>query len=401
MTTVPFGTVTIGRISFREDWLVQQDNQGVLALAGQDTSVKNTLSGVTWLGDELMALQQTVVPIVFTSKSSLNGFYLIGQVQVNENRYEDNNGLTVAVIDWTVAATRIGIASEVLVESRMVGNGRKTDFNTLTPQKWHAPAIGAVSYYTGPTIPGYLDRVGSAGAVRAFLAVPQNPQWSIDPTGYFKGSAALTVASKVRSGLAVPNTPTDWSLDNTLFRISAGVGASHTFEASCWNGSAWTPNKNIYVKVGSTTFDTPVNMTVLRNDAEHVILRLEYDLNPGRTFIDIGLRRGSRFAEFYVQTSTSSSIFLGVNTAEAGTSITGALTAAANDANGQRYVMGSAHTFTANTVSGNISVATVTSMDAFFGFQVGGGAAVAGDLAADLVNQYLGLQAQSTRLVRR
>jgi hypothetical protein len=96
-------------------------------------------------------------------------------------------------------------------------------------------------------------------------------------------------------------------------------------------------------------------------------VRLLYAMALGRFTVDLTLRRGSRFVELYVQGQTSSTLKAVLTTPEASTAGTGFVRVTANDANGNRAIVGSARTFTADTTNGGLSKASTTTLDAFLG----------------------------------
>jgi hypothetical protein len=75
--------------------------------------------------------------------------------------------------------------------------------------------------------------------------------------------------------------------------------------------------------------------------------------------------------------------------------------ASSNDADGNKYVVGSSKSFTADTAIGGVSKASVTALDAFVGVVAGGTGAVTGDQAANLFAQYLGSSTEVVAAVRR
>lgn len=79
---------------------------------------------------------------------------------------------------------------------------------------------------------------------------------------------------------------------------------------------------------------------------------------------------------------------------------TGYIVATANDADGNRAVMGSPRTFTGST-TGGITKAASTAFAFWVGVVLDGAAPLAGDAATDLRNQYIGALAEQTLAVKR
>jgi len=246
-----------------------------------------------------------------------------------------------------------------------------------------------------------LRGIEGGGSIRTYLSLPANvdPRWGCDPTGYLSGAASIRIGGVERAGtnILVSGT-TGWELSNGLVRVRP-LAASGLLSIDAWDNPAWS-NKgwDIYLNgVAMTPADLSA-LTVLRNDPEAVTIRLVRtpSSNSGRTYVDLLLRRGSRFVEAYVQHETSTTILIRLNTTTASTAGTGHVVQTANDADGNRAIIGSARTFTADTVNGGLSKAATSTLDAFIGVVFGGGAPASGDAAADLTNQYIGAMAEAT-----
>jgi hypothetical protein len=182
--------------------------------------------------------------------------------------------------------------------------------------------------------------------------------------------------------------------------IQASAGSGVTWQVGCWDGAAWD-NRNFSFNVGAST-GTPVltfeSASIIRNDYEAATVRLMEDKAPGRVVVDLTVRRGSRFLEASVRSDRSTVLAFYRSGAEAGTSpaSSGYIRATANDPNGHRYVIGSARSFTPLTTQGGITKTSATSLDFFFGFEVGGSAAQTGDDAATMVSHYLTAMSEVT-----
>jgi hypothetical protein len=178
------------------------------------------------------------------------------------------------------------------------------------------------------------------------------------------------------------------------------LAALGVLEISSWSGGAWRA-KNWDVQFDAVSFGVPDAVSILRNEPEMAVVRLIRSLSSVRITIDVTLRRGSRFAELYVQTATSGTIKAVLSTAEAGTAGTGFVSRTADDANGNRYIVGSTRTLTSDVVNGGISKAATVVMDIVIGSVIGGGAPLTGDAAVDLMKQYIGAPSESVSGVTR
>jgi hypothetical protein len=142
-------------------------------------------------------------------------------------------------------------------------------------------------------------------------------------------------------------------------------------------------------------------ISILRNDYEMISLRMVKHLTIGRLILDMTLRRGMRFIEVYVQRYAADRIGIVRTVTTASTATSGYVVATANDPAGNRGVVGSARTFTADTINGGITKSATTTLDAMIGVVMNGGSALAGDAAVDLYAQYLGAPGEIVRGVRR
>lgn len=187
-----------------------------------------------------------------------------------------------------------------------------------------------------------------------------------------------------------------WELGNGLLRVTQG--ASSTLTVGAWDGTAYDLVEwNVSTTAASSS---PVPgwdaVTVLRNDYELATVRLARGTTPGasaagRTLLDLTLRRGARFVEATLQTDASSTYGVYRAVTEAGTSpaSSGYVSATANDAAGNRYIVMTPRNFTALTTVGGMSASAATRRDFALGAVLGGSAAISGDAASAMVSQYL------------
>ena len=399
-----WGELKLGRVVTKETHTlirsVDVDGLQTLQLTGQDTypGAGMTLARVQANNDDMMSLLDKTIPIVFQNKTEHNGYYIVTGVEVDKLYWVGEAARSA----WTMAVRLVGPDNAVDIESRVANVIRANDF-ALTGTRWHAPPIGHYGYFTGSSLPsGSVVRTGEDGAHTVYLGVPANisPRWGCAVGNYSAGRVRLFVGGIERSGANIAVPATSWQLSNGLLRItpltSGGQLLVESHDGTQWEGKQWH-----IAKGGATTsLGTFDSATVLRNDPEVIVIRLVRNSSPGRTYVDLTLRRGSRFVEVYLQTDSSTTLGAYLNTNEAFTNGTGVNTATANDAAGNKAVIGSARTYTANA-NGGLSKATVTKMDLWIGSVVGGTGAVAGDAANDLRDQYIGTMAESTRAGKR
>jgi hypothetical protein len=339
--------------------------------------------------------------VVCSDKADLNGYYVVTDSSTSEINW---NG-EMATVDWTVNLMRAGTDTEIDVESRLTGGTRVNSFSA-TGVRWHAPALAAYAYFSAAgNAPTVVSRTGLDGAMSIYTSLPTPciPRWGCAVGSYLTGRARFLDANGFeRSGIQLPTTAAGWTLHNGLVRVSPLVVGTGVLSIDAWTGGSWQ-SKNWDLQYAGSSLGQPLTISLLRNEPEIIVARLLWSTTGGRVTADVTLRRGSRFAEFYIQAQTSGTIKIVRGTAEAGTN-GGAgeyVSATANDGAGNRYIAGSAKTNTQDLVNGGLSVAAAVSLDAFVGVVAGGSGAVSGDQAADLYGQYLGAPAELVQGVRR
>jgi hypothetical protein len=397
---VTYTNITIGRMTLRETFDLNANissgtDTRTLVLSGEESYPPlATVAEVQRRNEDILGLQNRLVPIRFGTKSDHDGWYRITDVNTAPRNYQNSE---LVAFGWGINAERIGPENAVDLESRITGIARLNDHG-LTGERWHAPAGGAYAYYTGTSQPsGAVSRSTSDGvAVSAWRSVPAsaNPRWAVTLANYGNGRARVKVdgAERVASNISVGAS--SWVLENGLVSASmAGPAASATLNVANWDGStwdstAWNINLGASTGTGVTSFDAA---TVLRNDYEVCTVRLVKDRNPGRTLLDLTLRRGSRVVEGYLQTDSSTLLAVYLKTGQTSTAgaSTGYVVATSNDAQGNKVVVGSARSFTGMTSQGGLNKAAAVKLDFYIGAVVGGSGAPSGDAASTLNAHYL------------
>lgn len=396
MATIQFGKLVLTE---SENYPQITDNNAVLQINGAETVTGGTNPVVAPLVKKIhldfISLVSLFIPVVFTNKTEYNGYYIVQEA--TDSIEHLNQG--VAVITWQLKLLRVGETQEVDIESRINGPQTRTNANSTTGTRWHAPPIGATAYYTGATQPSSVNRTGTDGTVTTYIGIPLGtyPRYAIGPVSYALGRCRFfDNTQRERVGIGFENSATGWAIDNSLVRMDITPG-SGVIEVGCY-----TPALGMYafkdwdIRVNGVSLgQNPVSCGLLRNDYECVSIRVTWNLTPsGRTQVDFTLRRGSRFIEAYVQTSYSTTIAFYRGQVEAAiqgaSPYAGTLRASVNDVAGNRYVVGSMLAPTVDLANGGISVASTTTMDAFIGAEAGGSGAVTNDTASTLTTQYVG-----------
>lgn len=400
-----WGVIAIDRFTVVEN-LTADESGGVdrkVSLEGQESSPPSTTDECVNHHEQVKAMEAgKLVPVVFTDKTGSNGYYTVDSSSSTLTDYQGE----LQMADWKISLNRMGSESEVDLQSRLTGAVRRNDFS-LTGEKWHAPSIGHYAYYTGSTSPSIMTRTGADGAMTVYRNVPANvsPKWGCPVEDYNGGRVRVIDYGLVGSGSELegvdrPVGVATWSLGNALVNVtptsSAGVLDVQAYSGGAWHSKLWR----------LTLAGSPVaawdSASLLRNDQEQCVVRLVASRSPGRVVLDLTLRRGSRVLEGYLQSGSSATLGCALATAETNvnTSASGYMTATANDADGNRFVCGSARSFTGST-TGAITKSSATFLDFFLGAVIAGGSAVSGDTATDLRNQYIGALAESTHAVKR
>ncbi len=403
-----YGTVQVGRLILRETVDAKADihaghGERTLSLSGQESYPPLTVAQLRQRQEDLMTMRGSIQPIIFRDKSYHNGYYKVVDTGVAATDWQGE----VVKFDWTIRAEYIGPDTATDIESRLTGISRFNDFGQTGAGHWHAPSVGATSYYTSGEQPaGTIVRSTTDGNINVYSGLPTgiNPRWQVSVTDYLKGRSRVIMAGQERTGTNMQSVAPSgsWELNNGLLKLERRSGGG--FTQGVWNGTAWE-SKNWNVSVGSSAtnlgdFDV---MAVIRNDFEMVTLRLTKSRTPGRTDLDLTLRRGSRFIEGFLQTDFSTTIGVGLNSNEASTAPAsgGYVVATSNDADGNRTIFGTARTFVSQLTRGGLHKTATTSLDFYVGSVFAGGSAQTGDAAADLQAQYIGAMAEVTIAVRR
>lgn len=390
-----FGDVIIGRLTLREALTsAVEQSSGSLALTGQEAAPPLTEAAVTAIQDDIRGLAGDFVPVRWTDKSSFDGYYVVADTSAELMDWQGE----MVTCGWSINLLRVGSDSEVDVEARLAGPLTRVNDFSVVGERWHAPPIGHAAYWSGNATPSTMTRASSDGAITVYRGVPvlTSPRYACQVGDYLAGRVRISDAGRERTGTVWPVSPGGWELSNGIVRVTVAADA---LSVGAWTGGAWA-EKPWNVLLNGVALGAPDAATVLRNEPECVIVRLLWSLTVGRATCDLTIRRGARFVELYVRTSTAATIKVARTTSDTGTSATGYVIGTANDSDGNRYLVGSARTFVPD-VTGGISKASATAMDAFIGVELAGTAAVSGDTATDVHKAYLASPAESTRGARR
>jgi hypothetical protein len=398
-------TLTIGRCSG-----LRPAKMGI-SWDGDDLTIRGTI--VTASNNELRARRQQllglidnddedVFPVVYASDSALDGYYRVRSVNVSP----------VGVLSGRLANFAVGLRRVVgyrtpIVELVASSVGMTNEFGITNPQGYLAfPQAGqGVGGYNGE-----LTRSSETGGLwltganaNASFAV----QYMLAAASYYFGAATIEVLYGATWYPAVGN---QISADATSVRLSNGclrvsISATGVFTLEIWNGSAWETGAVTVSLRESTTLalDTLSQIRVVRNSPEVCTLRLEMsqsaDVVFANTTVDLTLRRGMHHVDLAMSAGIVplTSPTIGATTTMASTSVTsdGYLVQTANDASGNRLVLGmpvTGPTGAFDLVNGRVTqagIAGLTNLSAMMGLELNGTSSVAPNRAADLRDQHL------------
>lgn len=393
-----WGTLTVGRLVMRETFDATQTATG-LTIKGQESTPPLTATELEGRREDFLGITDDYVPVTCTSKARMNGFYRVTTVKAD---YFNSQGNGILTLDWSLDLERMGTEFETDHESRLSGPLTRNTSFAVTGDRWLAPPLGHYGLWAGSATPTAVTRTGADGAMLVYRGVPAtHPRWGSTPTGMLAGRVRfLDQDGRERSGVNFTPAPTGWELHNGLVSVKptavAGQFDVRSFTGG-WRSKLWTAS------AAGTPLGIPTSVTLLRNTLELIVVRVLWASSaaPGRTTADITIRRGSRFAEVYLRRDVAATLSWARSATEAGSSGTGYVRATANDADGNRYVLGSAQAFTGDLVGGGLSKAATATLDLFVGVAAAGSGAVSGDQPDNLIQQYLGSPNELVVPVRR
>lgn len=404
--TAPYGPLKVGRVTLTGPWEIpsKSGDARTLTLAGQEavsTFSAPTQAQLRAKAEGLLAQAGRVVPVVFTGFGNLDGWYRVGSPSAEESTWYD-----ITIIEWSLDLTLVGRDGDVEVESRLVG-GNRIHATGAAAELWHAPPVGADSYLAGSGSPGYVDRTSADGTVRVFRAIPAstNPRWGVAGSGYLAGAAQVTVNGDLMTGLSTVDTPTSWQASNGLIRVEPRTSAG-TLRVTSYLTSGWGTPKVFDVKRNGVSLGAAKHVTVIRNDPAEVVLRLTWDHAPARSTLDVAVKRGARHASLAAQQSNVAGAWRIDDNAGGGTvtdqlSAAGYIASTSDDADGNRWLLGTVVAATAAGTFGFVASAAAAALAGFVGVVRSGASAVAGDTAAQVNAQFLGTPSETERVIAR
>ncbi len=362
-----------------------------------------------------------VVPVVFSQDSSRNGLYRMSAPRVDSEDYVLND---TGQWDYSLTLERIGTYSSAEFQGLIDNQLKQNDHGLIASEInwWHSPPIGSIAYTNGDTAgsTGLITRTGEDGESTVAVGIPDtSPQWTIDPANYYKGGCYIAVGGQERAGFDVPLDADDWELGNHLVKVTPGLttGSSNgEIEIAHYDGAGYATAKAYAIKYASSSaIPSWDKMRIIRNTPELCIIELVQEGNEGggnkftRHNLRLAVRRGGLMVMgYYYYDGAAAAFSLDRAATEAGTAVTPtgassamAIRATSNDGDGNRYVIGSSKTNTADTTNGGLDFTSTNSFDFFISSEIDGSSAQTQDQAGNQCLQYVAVSNEQVRPVPR
>lgn len=371
---------TVGRLGID----VAVDDVTSWSESGDTVSVGLELTGSTQTElkqqrARLLALQdnpdELVVPVTWTEDDTVDGYYYV----VSASCPLTASALTALQATASLSLRKVQGYQAPRFESRTVGALRQNSSSITTSNTqpfWAIPSSASGFDGLNESQVDEQALTGDGVTMRYFTTNGANRNelfdmalsFFIPPANFYDGAARVEVESVPVIGTQVQNEPTSWTITNDLIRVSTGSTAGE-FDFEYYDGTTWqTKTFRLYEETSGSNVlgNHPHTLTVLRNGPEIVSVRLAVEGDSTGTIgdkwaytVDFSIRRGSRILEGYFNNNNINGNWgVELATAEAGTDITGAIRATANDANGDRYLLFFPHTYTADTTQGGVHCST-------------------------------------------
>lgn len=365
--------------------------------AAEATSLRNELY-------RMSEIEDMIVPVTFSPDPTINGYYRLVSVMVDI--------VETSLSGWypfSVTLDRAGSDGRIGIQARTNGGLRSNEhgITTGTYEPLSCAPPGFFAHDHGGLVWGSFNRATPDGNVKCWYIgdFDIDPIYSLAASDYYNGAAQIEVGSTLRvlAGLDCENEPADWRLSNGLVRVSPNATLPERWDISIYPGygSVWDAAKTYKFLVNGTEVDAWDSVSVIKNGPEVVVIRLLNGIS-NRLTVDITLKRGHRNVEFRVNRDAGATFKIMRATNEAGTAFTGGVRATSNDADGNRYVIGTSETPNAtDTTAGGLQSDSQQTWDFFISSELHGSGAAAPDDATSLVAQYHGYVSEVLSLVVR
>lgn len=374
----------------------------------------DSLEDAKYYRDELISMSRANCPIAFTYTGdvTLKGYCTLESASVDIDRY------TLGGISYSLDLKWLGNPGEVNLESHFSGALIENDHSiTSTTQQMHSPPRQHYAYYHTGTLTNtsrehYENQttyIKTGSNLRN-----SNASWNCEPENYYEGSVEIYAKDyhdilRLKAGRDCYNKPTDAIIQNGMIKL---VVLGDDTSQCRFTTYIYDPDLNDYSSaqtwaISATNSETEwqswQSIQILKNEPQIATIRLtthfNEDTRDGRLVFDVTLKRGSRHLEFVASQWTSQQLNIKTTAALAGTNDTGYVIATSSDNQGNKYIIGSPSTYTADTTNLGIEVSGTTAVKGFIGAEVGTGAS--GSNTADSIrDQYLDSIFETVRVVK-
>jgi len=378
------------------------------------TLAVDDLDDAKYFRDELIAMSKMNIPVAFTYTGdiTLKGYCKVESANINIERY------SLGGITYSLDILWLGAPGEVNMESHFSGALIENSHSiTSTTMQMHSPPRQHFNYYHTGTITntereiygGNNTLVKTASNLRA-----TNATWNCEPENYYEGAVEIKIKDyhdqlRLRTGRHSDNKPTDAVIQNGMMKLV--VLGDNTSQCR-FTTYIYDPDLNDYASaqtwaISATSSETEwqswQSIQILKNEPQIATIRLTTHYNAttrdGRLVFDITMKRGARSIEFVASQWTSQQLNVKSTSVLAGTNATGYVAASSSNNEGNKYLIGSPSSYTADTTNLGIEVSGTTAVKGFIGAEVGTSAAGA-DTADNIRDQYLDSIFESVRVVK-
>ena len=417
--------ITIGRLTFNSpsgiSFSSDPDNtSNTVSVSGKfinpdvTMSASNQLSEAKSFRDELMSMAKVNIPVPFTytGDTTLKGYCKVANVSIDVTK------LKMGGIGYSIELEWLGAPGEVNMESHFSGALIENDHSiTSTTMQMHAPPRQAYNYYHTGTITNTLREhyqnqsvyIKTASNLRA-----SNANWNCEPENYYEGAVEIKIKDydnnlRLKAGRDSDNKPTDAVIQNGMMKL---VVLGDDTSQCRFTTSIYDPDSDDYGSAqtwaisatnSATEWQSWQSIQILKNEPQIATIRLtthyNADTKDGRLVFDVTMKRGARSIEFVASQWTSQQLNVKSVSALAGTNSTGYVIASSSNGEGNKYMIGSPSTYTADTTNLGIEVSGTTAVKGFIGAEVGASASGA-NTADNIRDQYLDSIFESVRIVK-
>ncbi len=408
-------TVTIGRLSFTSPSTLNfsggvGDPSNSISING--TLAVDDLDDAKSYRDELMSMSKMDIPVAFTytGDSTLKGYCKVEGVSIDISRY------SIGGIKYALDLLWIGKPGEVNLESHFSGalitnnhsiSSTTNQFHSVPRQAYNYYHTGTLTNTTREFYGGENLYIRTGGNLRN-----SNATWSCDPENYYEGAVEIKIKDyhdqlRLRAGKDSDNKPTDAVIQNGLIKLTV---LGDTTSQCRFTTSLYDPDTDGYTSentwsisaTGSATeWQSWQSIQILKNEPQIATIRLTTHYNAttkdGRLVFDVTLKRGARHIEFVASQWTSQQLNVKSVSSLAGTNGTGYVKQTSADGQGNKYIIGTPVTYTANTSNLGFAVTSGT-IKGFIGAEL---ASASGKNTSDSIrDQYIDSIYETVRVVK-